>query len=386
VALPESAQNNNVLRKPNVVIALLDWGLGHTTRSIPIIRHLIEIKCNILVACNSSQTLILAREFPGLQFIQLEGYDLHYGKNAWQTILSIIMQSPKILTKIKHENKWLDRLLTTYKADLIISDNRFGFYNSNVKSIFITHQLAIRSGINKTTDRLIRLFNYKYINRFDECWVPDYEGATNLAGSLSHPPVKPNTPVHYLGALSRFERSTASASSDTILIVLSGPEPQRTILEEKILRNIASLKSPVTLVRGLPEHVSSLEVPGNITVHNHLPSAELNKLMIEARWVVSRAGYTSIMDYMKTGVRSILIATPGQAEQEYIAAYLHEQKLALSINQDEFDLPDAIEKAERFGYKQLNWDMEQYKKVIEASVGSIAVGKDNSSSVDKEEF
>ena len=198
-------QNNNVLQKPHVVYGLLDWGLGHTTRSIPIIRHLMKLNCNILVACNSNQKAVLLKEFPEIEYKELEGYELRYATKGWLTILYIILQIPKILIKINRENRWLKGLLLEHKADLVVSDNRYGFYSSKMPSIFITHQLSIRTGLGSVADKLIRFFNYRSIKHFTTCWVPDYAGKENLAGSLSHPDELPSVPVQWLGALSRFE-------------------------------------------------------------------------------------------------------------------------------------------------------------------------------------
>ena len=171
--MPQSFQNNNLLQKPVVVYSLLDWGLGHTTRSIPIIRHLIALNCNVLVACNSNQKLILLKEFPEINYKELEGYELRYATKGWLTILYIILQVPKILIKINKENRWLKGFLLENKADFIVSDNRYGFYSSKIPSIFITHQLSIRTGLGSWADKLVRFFNYRSINHFTACWVPD---------------------------------------------------------------------------------------------------------------------------------------------------------------------------------------------------------------------
>ena len=361
----QSGQNNNVLQKPHVVYGLLDWGLGHTMRSIPIISHLIELNCNVLVACNSDQKLVLIKEFPEIKYQELEGYELRYATKGWLTILYIILQIPKILIKINRENRWLKGFLLANKADFIVSDNRYGFYSSKIPSIFITHQLSIKTGLGSWADKLIRFFNYRSIKKFTTCWVPDWSGKENLAGPLSHPVQLPTVPVQWLGALSRFESCIQQTQRKTdILIILSGPEPQRTLLEKKILDDAILISRPFVLVRGLPGNTDALNTPEHIKVFNYLPTNELNNYLCNAGNVISRSGYTSIMDYMKLGVKAILIPTPGQAEQQALATHLQQSGLALCIQQNEFSLASALERAAAFSYKIHSWDMEQYKHVI----------------------
>jgi len=324
-----------------------------------------ELNCNILVACNSDQKLVLVKEFPEITFKELEGYNLRYGTKGWLTILYIILQIPKILIQINRENRWLQGLLLEHKADFILSDNRYGFFSSKIPSIFITHQLSIRTGLGSLADKLIRFFNYRSINNFTACWVPDWAGKENLAGTLSHPAELPTVPVQWLGALSRFESCVQSDSmKKDILIILSGPEPQRTLLEKKILAEAILINRPFVLVRGLPGNTESLNAPAHIKVFNYLPAAELNNYLCNAAYVISRSGYTSIMDYMKLGVKAILIPTPGQAEQQVLAVHLQQSGLALCFQQNEFSLANALESAAAFSYKIKSWDMEQYKNII----------------------
>ena len=125
-----------------------------------------ELNYNVLVACNSNQKLILIKEFPEINYKELDGYRLRYAAKGWLTILYIILQIPKILIQINRENRWLKGLLLENKVDFIVSDNRFGFYSSKIPSIFITHQLSIRTGLGSLADKLIRFFNYRSINHF----------------------------------------------------------------------------------------------------------------------------------------------------------------------------------------------------------------------------
>lgn len=371
--MPESVQNNNVLGKPHVVIALLDWGLGHTTRSIPIIRYLIENNCNVLVACNSKQRKLLEAELPPIPYEELEGYKLRYGKSKWSTIFFIIAQIPKILMKINRENKWLHGLAKRKPLGLVISDNRYGFRLNNTPSVFITHQLAIKTGLSKWLDKAILFFNYKYIEQFSRCWVPDYASEPCLAGMLSHPERLPNTAVDYIGGLSRMRQQTCTDKSIDVLVLLSGPEPQRSILEKKILLEAAHIKKSFVVLRGLPDIDSTPPVSSNVKILNHLASQQLQDLLCRAFVVISRSGYSSLMDYMKLDVRSILIPTPGQAEQEYLAEYYQQQGWAMFVKQEEFELNVALEAAATFKFRQTTWNMEAYKEKIDQYITTLGL-------------
>lgn len=360
------------MEKPVVVFALLDWGLGHTTRTLPIIRHLMELNYTPIVACNPDQKALLREELPAVEFIYLDGYNLKYSWLGDYTRLMIIFQIPKILMKIKQEKRWLSHFMRKRKIDLVISDNRFGFYSSKIPSVFITHQLGIKTGMGSIIDRLIRSFNYRYINRFSNCWIPDFKTEPNLAGELSHPNQVPEKPLTYLGCLSRLEScNQQTVKKEFILIILSGPEPQRTLLERKIIEEAVQVNQAMILVRGLPGNSNQFKAPSHLKVFNHLPAAILNDYLCTASYVIGRSGYTSIMDYMKTGVRSILIPTPGQSEQEYLALYLQQHQLAFTIEQDKFSLKAALQQAGIFNYKKNNWNMDDYKTAINEFVHSI---------------
>jgi len=234
--------------------------------------------------------------------------------------------------------------------DLVISDNRYGLYHTTIPAVFITHQLLIKSPWGKWSERLLQKRNYKYINRFTACWVPDEEGDNNLAGELSHPKNKPGIPVHYTGSLSRFKKTGADEKPGHLLFILSGPEPQRTILENIIIRDIAHYPGSATIVRGLPAAANIIPSTNTIKLYNHLSADALNKEMDKAEYIISRSGYSTIMDLSGWKKKSILIPTPGQTEQEYLARYLLQKQSALYLPQDKFSLNIALQEAKKFPY------------------------------------
>ncbi|OQP65753.1 hypothetical protein A3860_14230 [Niastella vici] len=369
--MAESNKFNNTPEKPVVLLSPLDWGLGHTTRCIPIILELLHQGCNVIIACNSTQKALLIKEFPELVYVHLAGYNLKYGKNRWGTIVRLILQTPKILIKINNENTWLNIFLKSKQVHCIISDNRFGLYAPGVHSVFITHQLYIKTGLGRLTNRLVQWFNYRRIQRFSTCWVPDQKGSPTLAGELSNPSKLPAIPVQYIGALSRFTPCKAEKCAINLLIILSGPEPQRTIFENLLLPFLKQQPGKTVLVRALPAENSGARVEGNLTIYNHAPASLLNQLICDSEFVISRSGYTTVMDLLKLGKKSILVATPGQAEQEYLATHLFTQQLAYTVPQNQFALSKALEAVKTFPYRQSAFDMEVYKKVIGDLVDQI---------------
>lgn len=361
-------------RKPVVLLAPLDWGLGHTVRCIPIIGKLLSLDCEVIVACNTNQRRFLLGEFPDLQFVNLPGYDVKYGKTRLQTILKIFLQTPQILTAINSETRWLQAFRANHELDAIISDNRYGFASAEIRSIFITHQLQVKTGLGTWMDRAIQRILYRYINRFSACWIPDWEDkAVCAAGTLSHPSRFPTTHIRYMGCLSRLNSCAAASSVHDILIVLSGPEPQRSILEKILLAQLRSFKGSVVFVRGVVDDTQIKSGPG-VEIINHAGTATLNRLMCSSAIIICRSGYTSIMDLLKIGRKAILVPTPGQTEQEYLAMYMHERKMAIMARQNNFDLQLCIDHASNLPAMATQESMDQYACVVEELVASLKAG------------
>ncbi len=364
------------MRKLRILVAPLDWGLGHTTRCIPVIKELLRQECDIWLAGEGSQQKLLQQEFPGLPFLELSGYKINYSATAFGLPIKILLQLSKILKAIKKENIWLKEKIKEYEFDAVISDNRYGLYHTSIPSIIITHQLKIKSPLGKWTERVLQRENYRLINRFTECWVPDEEIGNDLAGELSHPEKKPNCPIKYIGALSRFGNKTSAGKKDHLLIVLSGPEPQRSILENKIIDEVSQYNGTATVVRGLP--ASSLLIPSTnmIRFYNHLSAEDLEKETEKAEYVIGRCGYSTVMDLIQLQKKSILIPTPGQTEQEYLAHYLSEKKIIFSISQKEFSLTTALQKASKVSYKlPPAGNNYKLKEIIAEFVQSILISK-----------
>jgi uncharacterized protein (TIGR00661 family) len=336
----------NLGGKPRILVAPLDWGLGHATRCIPIIYRLLEQGHEIFIGAEGAIKKLLQQEFPNIEYLPLKGYQVNYGRTRGGLFLSMVKQIPKIITTITYEKRWLKQIIKRYKIDIVISDNRFGLYHTEVYSVFITHQLLIKSPLLQT---FLQRLNYHFINKYDECWVSDFNEPPYLAGVLSHPKKMPATPVKYIGLLSRFGKPEKKESK-YILILLSGPEPQRSILEKIMLDELATFSEPVLLVRGLPGSNSLLSVKDNVKYLNHLPAKQLEEAILNASFVIARSGYSTIMDLLKFKKKAILIPTPGQTEQEYLASHLLQENLAFCTGQEGFNLYETLKAANVFNY------------------------------------
>jgi predicted glycosyltransferase len=379
--------NNPTRKAAKILLAPLDWGLGHATRCIPIIKELLINQYEVWVAASGDQKLLLEEEFPSLSFVELPGYRVKYDKNRALTILRLIASVPKILIRVKEENSWLREFQKREGVDMVISDNRYGLWHPDLYCVFITHQLAIQSGMGARVDRWIQRWHYRLINRFDACWVPDTPAGMGLAGKLSHPARLPKIHTQYIGLLSRMEPSVVDETID-LLILLSGPEPQRSILENMIWEQLSAVTpafsgvrpgGTIVFVRGLPRGGSPLDgrnmadLPP-VRVHDHLPARALNECLSKARMVVARAGYSTIMDLVRLKKKSILIPTPGQTEQEYLGEYLTAKQIALCVSQKNFSLMDALKRAEKFSYAPVREQENLLKGVIVQSLSSTRLG------------
>ncbi len=343
-----------------VLVAPLDWGLGHATRCIPIIKALQELGKTVLLAGDGPSAQLLQTEFPSLTLLPLRGYHISYAKTGWGLPWQMLAQAPAIFQTIKEEHAWLDALIEEQQIDLVISDNRYGLYSKKIPCVLITHQLTIKMPF-AWLERHVQKIHYSLINRFHTCWVPDSKGTLNLGGDLSHPMKMPAIPVKWIGLLSRFAPSKSgqaevqTANEPTppfayqYCFLLSGPEPQRSILESFILDNIKDLQEPMVLVRGLPTNSNPLptNLPQQLTVYPHLPATELAKVILSSEWIICRSGYSTLMDLAALHKNAILIPTPGQTEQEYLAGQLAEQGMATTVTQSKFSLSESIAQAKK---------------------------------------
>ena len=332
-----------ISQKARILLAPLDWGLGHATRCIPLMTNLIEsCSAKITVAATGPQQAIIREAFPDTQFLTPPLYDIKYHKNRAVTVARLVFAMPGILQTIRAEAKWLEAVLREQHFDAIISDNRYGLSNPAIPSYFITHQLLVKTAFGDAVNRLLQRRLYKLINRFSECWVPDYANEPSLAGELSHPAHLPAIPLRYIGPLSRLKAIPPNGNTQ-LLVLLSGPEPQRTLLENRILAQWnARPGESMVLVRGLPLEKTTLTPIRNARIYNHLATDELSQELANARAVLCRSGYSSIMDLLPLEKQCFMVATPGQTEQEYLARFLAAQGRITAIQQHQLQLTELL--------------------------------------------
>ncbi|MGM5469392.1 glycosyltransferase [Flavobacteriaceae bacterium LMO-SS05] len=338
--------------KKRILVAPLNWGLGHATRSIPIIKALIVQGFKPVLASDGVALLLLKKEFPFLEAIELPAYNITYAKKGRFFKLNLLKNAPKLLMAIKAEKKTIHSILDAYQINGIISDNRLGVYSKKVPSVFMTHQLQVLSG---NTSWLSTAVHQNFIKRFDECWVPDHQGDSNLSGKLGHVKFQ-NIPTKYIGPISRFNKIDSKIKYD-VMVLLSGPEPQRAMLEEKLLKEFESFKGYVLFVKGTVENEQKRIEKGHMVIYNFMTSELLEKSLNESELIVSRSGYTSIMDLAKLNKKAYFIPTPGQYEQEYLANRLTEQGMVPSCHQDDFTL-EKLNKIDHYkGFGHFDYDV-----------------------------
>lgn len=322
----------------NILVAPLNWGLGHTTRCIPIIKALEENGFTPILASDGSALALLKKEFPHLKSLELPSYDIEYAKKGENFKWKLIKNSPKTINAILDEKKMVKNWVKEYDLCGIISDNRLGVRSKKVPSVFITHQLTVLSG--KTTWISSKLHQF-FIAKFDECWVPDSKDFPNLSGKLGHLD-ETSLNIKHIGILSRMEKKELPIQYD-LMVLLSGPEPQRTLLEEKLINELQHYKEKVVFIQGKVEANQLMKQKDNITFYNFMQTAQLEKTFNESEIVLCRSGYTTVMDLARLEKKAFFIPTPGQFEQEYLAKKYKREGLIPYSRQEKFKLDDLNE-------------------------------------------
>jgi uncharacterized protein (TIGR00661 family) len=313
-----------------ILITPLNWGLGHATRCVPLIRKFLKQQNEIAIASDGEALTYLKNEFPGLSFFELPSYKISYPSQS--ALLNMSLMAPRILKAIHFERKKIQEIAKIWRPDLLISDSRFGCYLPKVKSVIIAHQIQIISKF-LPAQKIARTINHYWINRFDECWIPDYNSTKSLAGELSNN--KGLKKSRYIGPISRFQKVDLPKLWD-VLVILSGPEPSRTRLETILINELNHFtQKKILFIRGtnkmrkLPDHSQSIEFV------DVMQSDLLNKTIAKSSFVICRSGYSSIMDLHKLKADALLIPTPGQTEQEYLANYLESNQFSISTQDAE---------------------------------------------------
>lgn len=333
-------------KKLNILVAALDWGLGHAARSLPLIDELQHQGAQPVLASAGRAGRFLQAERPGLPYLPLPAYDIRYASASM--VWNMARQGPGLLKTVIAEHHALQSYIRRHQIAGVISDNRFGCFTKACPTVFLTHQLHIRTP-SQWTGALANWLNTGFIRRFGACWVPDYEGDANLSHELGHPPLS-GLPTCYIGPLSRFSvqgQPVLPPPAYESMTVLSGPEPQRSRLEQELLAQLARLPGRHLLAQGIPVQGGAKQV-GRVTVYPYLGQRQLAVLARQSQVVISRPGYSSLMDWSALGVRHLLlIPTPGQTEQEYLAQHWENNGMAAVQQQGRVALARGLAAAKR---------------------------------------
>ena len=356
-----------------VLVAPLNWGLGHAARMVPVIELLLSRKVNVLLAADKRPYDFLKKRFPGCEMIRLPGYEPFYPEKG-SMAFNMLLTFPHMLTKARQAKKILQELIDSYAIDLVISDNRYELSSSKTYCVFITHQLSVQTiGWQRLFQPLITQLIYRHIKRYDELWIPDYEDEQhNLSGRLSHVKKFPVKNYHFTGPLSRFDPDDKiKVNEETgVLVTLSGPEPQRTVFEQLITKQLLQSKLIATVLQGKPGKYKTKHKE-NITFISHADDPQMAALIKSAEIVISRPGYSTIMDLSVFGKKAIFVPTPGQTEQMYLAFELMKRGYCYFEEQTSFNLTRAIEASKKYSGLPLLTKNKKLDVIIEKLLSRI---------------
>lgn len=295
-----------------VIIAPLNWGLGHATRCISLIQYLKSICKQVIIASDGSSLVLLREEFPDMNFEELPSYNIRYSFKS--IFLNILMLTPSLIRAVFAERKYASKIVRSYNATIILSDNRFGFKSSFVKNIYMTHQVKILHN-HPIISFLGSKTHQWFIKRFDICLVPDYSDERSLCPELTH---RDSIKKIFIGPITRIKKLALPMNWD-ICVMLSGPEPQRSILEKELIKQLIILKQyKILFVTGKEEVYDDLPLPTHISIRGLLTASEVEEILNSSQLLISRSGYSTIMDIENLDIHAIFIPTPGQTEQEYL--------------------------------------------------------------------
>lgn len=352
-----------------VLVAPLDWGLGHATRCIPVVREFLRQGAQVELAVVKANARLLREAFPELRQRLAPSYNVVYPKHGYNMGLWLVKNGVHLNAVSRFEHRFVEEMVARHHYDVILSDNRFGFYSRAAKSIYMTHQrrIAFPQALS-AMEPVGQLWHASVMKRFDEVWVPDYEEAPGLAGAMSHVKICPRT-LKYVGALSRFSwtvgvgaesaAGTVAASAAPLgaasgvaesiapaykfVAVVSGVEPARSRFEEKLKQAFARIPGRHAIIQGRPAAGVKTWTEGNVQFFTHLPDAEFARVVQGAEWLVSRGGYSTVMDMAYLGGKCVFVPTPGQYEQIVLGDELSRAGYANCISERNFSAESLLD-------------------------------------------
>jgi len=333
-----------------IFIAPLNWGLGHATRDLPLIKAFLERGDKVIIAAHDRAKMLLEPEVPQCEFVDFPEYPIRYPRTSFFVTRFMFIVFPQMLMAMYKEKNRLKELNDKYNFDYIISDNRFCLYLKGVKSYLISHQLRYKLPQPVTKlEFLPEYFTYSYFKNYDKILIPDSDDPDSLTGELSHSMrYLPNENLHYSGILNDVHSKSEKIEKDIdYFIIVSGPEPQRTKLERIIFKQVNSLPGNIVVALGMPEKNYKIS-QGNATFYTYLNREQMHEYLKRSKFIISRPGYTTVMEMIQFGLEGLFIPTPGQIEQVYLAKYYEEKKWCHCVSQYKLDLANDVENANKY--------------------------------------
>ncbi len=348
------------MRKKHILFGVLDWGLGHASRSRVLLQILQEQNYVLTIASSGQALDYLQSHFPEADFLALSNYSISYAAKARNWKWNLLSQSQDLYKQHQADQQILKSYLQKNKVDILISDNRPSIYSPELPSIYITHQLQLPKG---TGSRLGTFIHQRYYTKFDQIWVPDTQQQTKITGELTEVK-KWRDKIHFIGMLSTYEKTQETKKID-FTAILSGPEPQRTLLEQKLTQLFSKIDGKHTIVRGTNQG-SSAQASKNTSIINLASANDIQQILNSSKLVICRSGYSSIMDLISVQQKALLIPTPGQPEQEYLAKYFSSMGYFNTCSQSEISLSLIYEafKSEQVIPQAENVDSNQIKTLL----------------------
>lgn len=351
-----------------IIYGICSWGLGHATRSLPIIRKLIEEGNHITIISHGHSLRFLQKELGDdrIRYFDVKDYPIPIAETKGAFVAKTMLYWPKFMSRMHRGLRFVTKLLEKERIDVIISDGRYDIYSRRVPSFLINHQVRILNPFHmKIFEFGSEIYNLFFLkDRFVKFLVPDYE-KDDLSGKLSHnlKLIRKNK-LAYIGVLSDFKKKSFKKDID-YLISLTGPEPQRSILEKILLSQVEELDGKIAVTLGRPDK-SLAEKKGNMEIYSIVDKKKREELLNRAKMIISRSGYSTIMDLAVVKTKALLIPTPGQVEQEYLARYHMKRGNFYYVEQDRINLVEDIKKAEKFSgiKRECNVD-KSVERVIE---------------------
>ena len=357
-----------------VLVAPLDWGLGHATRCVPVIREFLQAGADVELAVVKENANLFREVFPELRQRIAPSYNIVYPKHGYNMAWWLLKNSMHLNSVMRYEHHFAEEMVKCHGYDVLFSDNRFAFYSKKAYSIYMTHQRRIAfPKVFAAFEGVGVLWHSNIMRKFDEVWVPDLEFYPGYAGVLSHSGATPgDKPLRYVGTLSRFSECSANVGGAAglhgnidlengvdlmsvsefmarsvaewdvldkrtkykVVAVVSGVEPARTQFEVQLRHALMEIPGRHLMILGKPSAEHRSWVEGNIEFHSHLESCAFADVVKRANYVVSRGGYSTVMDMAELGAKCIFVPTPGQFEQIVLARNLSKEGYAVEIPAD----------------------------------------------------